>query len=81
MKESIDPLQKETLMHLIPIPAGMETGYFVMGENVLPELPELLRTAFPGRVIQFVADETRGAPPVRKRRNSCARQRSRCATR
>ena len=44
-------------MHLIPIPAGMETGYFVMGKNVLPELPELLRTAFPGRVIQFVADE------------------------
>jgi len=44
-------------MHQIPIPAGMETAFFVLGKQVLPELPELLECAFPGKTFCLIADE------------------------
>ncbi len=44
-------------MNLVSIPAGMETGFFVLGRGALSDLPELLRTAFPGRTPWLIADE------------------------
>ncbi len=44
-------------MHLIPIPEGVHTRYFVLGSGVLVELPGLLREAFPGMRPYLVADE------------------------
>ena len=44
-------------MDWIQIPQGMETKYFVMGEGVLSQVPELLKTAFPGKTPWIVADE------------------------
>ncbi len=45
------------MMHTIKIPAGVHTRYFVLGDGVLQEVPELLRTAFPGLCPWLVADE------------------------
>jgi len=44
-------------MHLVPIPENVHTRYFVLGSGVLNELPELLKTAFPGRKPVLIADE------------------------
>ena len=44
-------------MNLIPIPSGMETGFFVMSRGALADVPELLRMAFPGKKAWIIADE------------------------
>ena len=44
-------------MNLIPIPSGMETGFFVMSRGALADMPELLRMAFPGKKAWIIADE------------------------
>ena len=44
-------------MRLIAIPEKVHTRYFVLGDGVLSELPELLDSAFPGLTPYLVADE------------------------
>ncbi len=44
-------------MDLIPIPSGLETGFFAMSRGALADLPELLKLAFPGKTPWLIADE------------------------
>ena len=44
-------------MHLIPLPDKVHSRFFVLGKDVLCELPELLKTAFPGKKPCLVADD------------------------
>ena len=44
-------------MPVIPVPAGLDTECFVLGEGALVYLPELLRQEFPGRIPWIVADD------------------------
>ena len=44
-------------MPVIPVPAGLDTKCFVLGEGALVYLPELLRREFPGRTPWIVADD------------------------
>ena len=44
-------------MHIISLPENVHSRYFVLGKDVLCELPELLKTAFPGCRPYIVADE------------------------
>ncbi len=41
---------------LIDVPEGLETAAFILGENILHSVPELLRTCFPGKEPWIVAD-------------------------
>ena len=43
-------------MHTIPVPPGLNTRFFIMGEKILGEIPELWRSAFPGYSPFLVAD-------------------------
>ncbi len=43
-------------MDLIPIPDGLQTRFFVLSGHALDDLPELLKTAFPGKRPWIVAD-------------------------
>lgn len=45
-------------MSLIPIPQGLQTRCCVIGDNVLPEIPRLIKETWPGdnRPIRIVAD-------------------------
>ena len=43
-------------MHTIPIPEGLQSHAFILGEDVLCEVPQLLRENFPGRRPWIVAD-------------------------
>ena len=53
-------------MHTIEIPAGLETGYFVLSDHALEELSELLRTAFPNQRPWPVADDNTWAAAGRR---------------
>lgn len=44
-------------MNQIQLPPGLETVCFVLGENVYQDIPEILKTHFPGRRPWIVADE------------------------
>ena len=44
-------------MYLIPLPQNVHSKFFVLGRDVLCELPELLSTAFPNCTPYIVADE------------------------
>ena len=44
-------------MPVIPVPAGLDTKCFVLGEGALVHLPELLKQEFPGCVPWIVADD------------------------
>lgn len=44
-------------MNRIDIPQGMETAFFVMEENALRHVPQILQEEFPGKVPWIVADE------------------------
>lgn len=44
-------------MNKIAIPEGMETHIFIMGENALEDVPQLLRETFPGKTPFLIADE------------------------
>ena len=44
-------------MPVIPVPAGLDTKCFVLGEGALVYLPELLKQEFPGKVPWIVADD------------------------
>ena len=41
---------------LIPVPAGLETGLFALGEGALCVLPHVLKTSFPGKRPWLIAD-------------------------
>ena len=44
-------------MPVIPVPAGLETRCFVLGEGALKYLPQLLKQEFPGLTPWIVADD------------------------
>lgn len=41
---------------LIEVPKGLETAAFILGENILDSVPELLQTFFPGKKPWIIAD-------------------------
>lgn len=44
-------------MPVIAVPEGLETNLFLLAPGALDHLPELIRTAFPGKIPWLVADE------------------------
>ena len=44
-------------LQTIPVPAGLQTRYFILERGALSSLPELLNTAFPGKQPWLIADK------------------------
>lgn len=44
-------------MPVIAVPEGLETNMFLLAPGALDHLPELIRTAFPGKIPWLIADE------------------------